>query len=418
MGASEREQPPTAAAVRLDDLADPKFPPHVVEQRQRMAALAALVPWDAEGLVAIAAGQAGLGAGVVERLQTILDCYAETPLSAPGRLATAGALLGFVKSRLLIDQELERHPEIRDIPVEAPIAIVGLPRTGTTHLHNILAADPGLRYLPYWEAVEPVLPDADRVRGGVDPRWERTETTLQMLNEAMPYFKRMHHMTTWHAHEEINLLALDMSTMLFECLALSPPLRDWYKGHDQTPHYRFLRTVMQVLQFLRPGPARWVLKSPQNLEQLAALNAVFPDATVVFTHRDPVSVTASMITMQAYLYRTAYDHIDLDEVGSYWSDRVRDLLMACLRDRDLVNDRRSLDLRFADFMADQETEVARIYELAGQPVTDASVRGWRTYLRDHPADRHGKVLYELERFGVDPVERRAAFAPYVERFKL
>ena len=408
--------------VRIADLADPAFPPQVLHQQAEMAAMAKLIPWDAEALVVIARMQSGADdigdPGFVERLQTVLDCYGATPLTAAGRVACAGGLLGFIKARLLVERELARHPEIHDIPVEPPIVIVGLPRTGTTHLHNVLAADPGLRYLPYWEAVEPVLTDEERFGAGVDPRWERTETSLQMLNEALPYFKRMHHMTTWHAHEEINLLALDMSSMLLECLAHSPPLRDWYKGRDQTPHYAYLRTVMQVLQFLRPGPSRWVLKSPQHLEQLDALNAAFPDATVVFTHRDPVSVTASMMTMQTYLFRTVYDHIDLPAVGGYWSDRVQDLLMACLRDRDLVEDRRSLDLRFDDFMADQEGSVARIYELAAQPVTDVSVRAWRTYLRDHPAARHGKVVYELEPFGVDAVERRARYAPYEERFKL
>lgn len=412
---------PTISPVRLDDLAEPRFPEGVAGIRQQMAELAEVVPFDGASLCAIAAAETGIeepvDAGYAERLHTVLGFYAKTPLSAQGRLGIAGQFLQFTKSRLLVDRELARHPEIRDQIIAPPVIIAGLPRTGTTHLHNLMASDPGLRYLPYWESVEPVLPD-DQRGAVVDPRWERTETALQTLNEMLPYFKRMHHMTTWHAHEEINLLALDCSSMLFETLALTPDLRDWYKSHDQTPHYQYCKTVMQVLQHLRKGPTRWVLKSPQNLEQLAALNQVFPDATVVFTHRDPVSVTASMVTMSAYLLRTSYDRLDLEAVGRYWAERVQDLLMACVADRHLIPPERSLDVAFSEYMADQVGTLERIYDLAALPVTDAARRGWRTYLADHPRDRHGKVLYELEPFGLDPAERRVALAPYAQRFGL
>ena len=404
--------------VRIADLATPTFPPHVLGQRAEMEAMAELIPWSASEVIDVARMQTGAtdvgDAGFVDRLQTVLDHYAATDPSGPGRVALFGGLLGFAKGRLLIEQELARNPAIRDVVVEPPIIIAGLPRTGTTHLHNAISADPGLRYLPYWEAVEPLLPDNERLTGGVDPRWERTETVLQMLNESMPYFKRMHHMTTWHAHEEINLLAYDMSSMLLECMALSPGLRDWYKGRDQTEHYRYMRTIMQVLQSARPGPARWVLKSPQNLEQIAPILEVFPGATLVFTHRDPVSITASTVTMQAYLLRTVYDEIDLAAAGRYWADRVEDLFLACVRDRSLAT--RAVDIRFDDFMADQEGTLRRIYDVAGQPVTGDSVRAWQTYLRDHPAARHGKVRYELQPFGIDPADVQAALKPYTERF--
>ena len=102
----------------------------------------------------------------------------------------------------------------------------------------------------------------------------------------MPYFKRMHEMTVDHVHEEIQLLAIDVSTMLFETLSLLPSWRDSYRATDQTPCYEYLRTILKVLQWLRGG-SRWVLKSPQHLEQFGPLRATFPDATFVVTHRDP-----------------------------------------------------------------------------------------------------------------------------------
>src|SRR5438105_12293644 len=147
----------------------------------------------------------------------------------------------------------------------------------------------------------------------------------------MPLFKRMHEMTLWHAHEEIQLLAIDFSSMLFETMAVMPSWRDWYKATDQTPGYRYLKTVLQVLQFLRGG-TRWVLKSPQHLEQFGPLMTVFPDATVVVTHRDPVSVTASLTTMMTYHARLNLEPVDPRVVGGYWADRLETMLRACVHD--------------------------------------------------------------------------------------
>src|SRR4029077_15906308 len=113
--------------------------------------------------------------------------------------------------------------------VERPIVICGLPRTGTTHLHNLMAADPALRSLPYWEALEPVLPATERPASGApDPRLARTEQALAFVHAAMPYFERMHEMTVDHVHGEIQLLAIDFSTMLFETIAPIPTWRDFY----------------------------------------------------------------------------------------------------------------------------------------------------------------------------------------------
>ena len=157
-----------------------------------------------------------------------------------------------------------------------------------------MAADPALRSLPYWESLEPVLPDAERPAAGEpDPRLARTEMALGLVNALMPLFERMHEMTVEHVHEEIQLLAIDFSSMLFETTAPMPSWRDYYLAHDQTPHYAYLKRVLQVLTWLRGGD-RWVLKSPQHIEQFGPLLATFPDATFVVTHRDPIAVTASV----------------------------------------------------------------------------------------------------------------------------
>jgi hypothetical protein len=325
-------------------------------------------------------------------------------------------LVQLLKTRLLIEDLLRRNPEIREVRIERPIVIAGLPRTGTTHLHNLISADPALRSLPYWESLEPVLADNQRPGPGEpDPRRARTEAALSMLNTALPHFKRMHEMTTDHVHEEIQLLAIDFSTMLFETMAVMPSWRDWYKATDQTPTYRYLRTVLQVLQWLRGGD-RWVLKSPQHLEQFHPLLAAFPDATVVITHRDPVAITVSVATMIAYTARLSHARVEPRRIGAYWAARVEDMLHSCVDDRDDLPPSQAVDVRFHDFMADEVAMVERIYATANQSMTAEARAAMAAFMAEHPRGRHGRVVYDLADFGLDRDERRAALRFYVERF--
>ena len=181
---------------------------------------------DPEAIIAQAAAESGLDPSVLdtgyrERLEVICRGWnAEAGLSAFGVFGNVSQLTGMVRNKLIIDDLLRRHPEIHDVVIDRPIIICGLPRTGTTHLHNLMSADPNLRSLPYWESLQPVLAPSEIPQPGeVDPRITRTDQAIAMLDASMPLFKRMHEMTTDHVHEEIQLLAIDLSTMLFETMA-------------------------------------------------------------------------------------------------------------------------------------------------------------------------------------------------------
>jgi hypothetical protein len=325
-------------------------------------------------------------------------------------------ILGLLKNRLLVQDLLRRHPEILEEHIAAPIIICGLPRTGTTHLHNLMSADPALRSLPYWESLEPVLAEREQpAPGAPDPRKERTATALSFLDTAMPYFKRMHEMTVEHTHEEIQLLAMDFSTMLFETTAPMPMWRDHYLARDQRSSYAYLAQVLKVLQWLRGG-SRWVLKSPQHLEQFPALVDTFPDATFVVTHRDPVSVTASMVTMLAYSARLTRDHVDLETLGRYWADRLERMLGRCADERGVLPVARTIDVRFDEFMADDLAMVARVYDLAGHPLDERSRASMAAFTAEHPRGKFGTVEYDLAQFGLDAQERRETMRFYTDRF--
>ena len=207
------------------------------------------------------------------------------------------------------------------------------------------------RTLPYWESNEPFPLPAE---AGVepDPRKTRMDVAVQVTNVVMPHFPLMHEMTTDHVHEEIQLLANDFSTMLFETLAHVPRWRDYYMTHDQTSHYEHLRTQLKALQFLRGG-RRWLLKSPQHLEQLPVLDRVFPGVFVIFTHRDPAPVTLSMLAMLTYTARMYCSPVPVKEIAANWIDRLAVMLGALVRDRDVIPPERSIDVRFDDFMADE-----------------------------------------------------------------
>jgi hypothetical protein len=414
-------EPAVTDEIVIDDLDAPRFSPEVAEMMALAAPMADALELTPEAVLAQAVAETGLddfgGDGFREPLGVLLaGLRDEAGLGAFGTINLHTQVVQCAKNRLLLQDLLVRHPEIRDIEIAAPIIVAGLPRTGTTHLHNLLAADPALRSLPYWESVEPLPAPGD---GGdpsdPGPRRARCEAAVAFTDQAMPHFKAMHEMTADHVHEEIQLLAMEFSTMFFETQARAPSYRDWYRAHDQTPHYEYLRTVLQALTYLRGGE-RWVLKSPQHLEQFGVLRAVFPDATVIVTHRDPVSVVTSMLTMIAYTARLAVDAPDPVEVADYWVPRLDVMLQDCARDRDLLDPDRSLDIVFDGFMADDLGTVARVYELAGQPLDDRARAAHADYLTTHQRNRHGRIRYDLAPFGVTADELRPRFADYTARF--
>ncbi len=404
--------------IKFTDLPRPVFPEAAMPMREGLAAYGATLELTPQAMLSVAAERTGLDdfgdPAFRERLDVLCaSLREEAGLSDTGVAVAFEQLVGNLVNRLRLEALIARRPEIEDIEIRRPIIICGLPRTGTTHLHNLMAADPNLRHLPYWESLEPFpSPEED---GDETPRRDRCSAGLDLVNTSMPEFRRMHDMTVDHAHEEIQLLANDISTMLFETTYYLPSFAAYYKSHDQGPSYAYLKRSLQALQFLR-GPDRWVLKSPQHLEQFPTLYATFPDATFVVTHRDPVDVTRSMATMVAYASRMGAANPDPLTIGRYWLDRAEDLFSGCLRDRDVLPAAQSIDVRFTDFMADEEGTLATIYELAGQPYDDTVRTAMRQFIAEHPRGRYGEVSYDLADVGLDAAEVARRLGPYRDRF--
>ena len=409
----------TPDLVQLDDLAEPRFSPEAQQIRDMMAALAADCPLDADALHARAIADTGLDDfgpdDYRERLDVFLAALHDIDgMHGPGIVNFFGQLSQWLKNRLLLTDLVTRHPEIQDIELLPPVVIAGLPRTGTTHLHNLLAAAPTFRTLPYWESFEPFpLPSEAGVEP--DPRAARMDVAVTVMNTLMPHFALMHEMTTEHVHEEIQLLANDISTMFMETLAYVPRWRDYYLAHDQTSTYEYLALELKALQFLRGG-RRWLLKSPQHLEQLPVLAKVFPGVAVVCTHRDPVPVALSMVAMLTYSARMHRSPVPVQEIAVEWIDRLELMLASLARDRDVIAPERSIDVSFDDFMADELGVAGRVFGLVGEPVTDEARAAMADYLGGHQRGRLGRVMTSCEVFGLNEGDLRARFAPYVSRF--
>jgi hypothetical protein len=426
------------APLRLDDLAAPKFPDAMQPFVDMLATRAAELRIEPEALCAEAQTRTGLAnwgnesatLGFRRRLDVLCRSLRdEANMSDFGKVMAFESIAKALVNRLRIEDLIAHHPEIEQEPLERPIIICGMPRTGTTHLHNLMSADPNLRHLPYWESLEPVLAEAERPAPGTshaaDPRLGACAQACMFMDGLLPHFKRMHEMTVEHAHEEIQLLANDISGMLFETMAHLPGWRDDYKAHDQSASYLYLRRTLQALSWLdrqaghdANAPRRWLLKSPQHLEQFGPLLAAFPDATLVITHRDPVAVVASMATMVAYTRRLNTAQPDVPVIARYWAERATDLLDGCLAACDRLPAERTVHVRLDDFMADEIGTLKRIYAAADQPLEALSLARMAEYTAANPRGRHGAVSYDLKALGLDADEWRQRTRAYAERFGL
>ncbi|HEY8120255.1 MAG TPA: sulfotransferase [Myxococcota bacterium] len=412
----------SAHDIRIDDLASPRLTPG--QAAAVKYAETQRVQFDVETILAAARANTGLGDFGRDdfRARLAIQCRSideDVELNALGRLGVFANLLRYAQNRLRFEELLRRHPEILETRIERPIVVAGMPRTGTTHLLNLIGADTRLRSLPYWESLEPIPARGEGPgRDGRDPRWTRCFASYQQMVANMPLIVAMHDMPPEHIHEEIELEELDFASYLLEWLCRPPRWRDHYLALDQRPHYAYMKRVLQALTWLR-GPRRWILKSPQHLEQLLPLLETFPDATIVITHRDPVSVIRSAITMLGYGDRMRRTRVDLAGLADYWIDRVDKLLGACLRDRDALPAAQTVDVPFHELMADDLGTVARIYERAALPLTPGARAELDAFVRANPRGKHGQVIYDLRGdFGLEPGELRKRFASYVERFRV
>jgi len=378
--------------------------------------------FDADALIAAARRHSGLhrfdDEAFREPLARLLDAIErEARLTPTGRVITRTRLLGVLQNRLRAQALFERHPEILDEPIAAPIFIVGLQRTGTTMLQRLLAADPGLRALASWEALNPA-PLPRRPWHRRDPRIGRAVLAEKGLRYLAPDFFAIHPVEAEAPEEEVILLDYSFLSTVAEATLHVPSFAAWLEAQDQTPAYRYLRKMLQLLQWQTRGD-RWILKTPHHLEWIDTLLAVFPDARIIQTHRDPVKTLASFCSMIAHGRGVFSDELDPREVGAHWWRKTRRQVDRAMAARDVATAGGAggafLDVSYYELMADPMAQVQRIYDFIDRPLEPRVRDRMVASRRDNPQHKHGQHRYRLEDFGLDRAAVAAGFAAYRER---
>lgn len=403
--------------IYLDDLDNPVRSP----LEQAVFESGEPVDMSVEGVLSAARERSGLAdfgaTDFIERLQLWVDCInADTPLVTAARYQAWEQMVLYATNRLQLEDLLKKHPEILDITIDRPIMIAGLPRSGTTNLVNMIAADPRLRSAQLWETMAP-FPLPGEQPGPIEesPRYKLVQEMWGAYNEVLPHMNAIHEMYPDHVHENIEFQSMDFSSYAIEWRARMPRWSRYYFEHDQTPHYAYEKKMLQALTWMR-GPNRWITKSPPHMENLVPLHTVFPDATVVITHRDPIAVIQSALTLLAYWDRLRRTEADLPGLAEHWIWRIEQMLRAAVRDHDTLPQNQIVDVIFHEYMADQEGLIRRIYQTADLEYTPEAQERIRGYIAANKRGRHGAVQYDLGKFGVNVGELRERLQFYYDRF--
>lgn len=339
---------------------------------------------------------------------------AEAALHPLGRAITRARLVGILRNRLRAEAWIAEHPEILARPLPAPIVIAGLPRTGTTLLQRLLASDPRIRVMVGWEGANPApLRPAGPLRW--DSRRARGRLVHVVLRTLAPDFLACHPIELDSADEEIILLEHSFLSMLSEVMMHVPSFVRWMEAQDQGQAYRMLRRMLLLLDWQRSAE-RWVLKTPQHLEHVGALLAVFPDAVIVHTHRDPAASVASTCSMVAHARGFLSDAIDPDAIGRRVLEKTGQMMDAMLRARAQRGDGRFIDVDYDDLVAAPLVQVGRVLRAAGLPASaaaEAAVQAASRTLTQRSAREH---VYDLGDFGLTEAQVAARFSAYRARF--
>jgi len=335
----------------------------------------------------------------------------EADLTIVGRWMARRFLLRLLQVRLQMVEYVNAEPGVRDEAIVEPLFVCGLPRTGTTLLHAVLARDTARRAPRGWELLYPLPPPVAE-----DERVALADAELRMLASVVPAMDVIHEYGARLPKECLSAHSFEFRSEEFTARYHVPSYAQWLEGCDMTPAYRCHRLVLQMLQ-RRTGPARWVLKSPVHLHSLPIVRRVYPDARVVVTHRDPLTVLGSATSLVANLRWVHSDRVDYAAIASELAARYRASLDRLVDlDAELRGTNVLHHVRYADVVRDLVGEMRSVYEDFRLPMTDAVNAAMRDEQAARPQHRHGVHEYAFDDTGLDRADVRKGFARYCEYF--
>ncbi|UXJ55121.1 sulfotransferase family protein [Pseudomonas citronellolis] len=342
----------------------------------------------------------------------------EARLSEQGRVLLREKLLAQLVNRLVLEDYCKRHPEILEQPIDDPLVIVGLPRTGTTLLQRTLAVDAQFSKAQWWETRYPAPLPGEAVERPTQ-RIERARAEVAGMVEFLPQLLAIHPLDAEQPDEEFMLMEHSFLCAMDSYVNV-PGYTAWLDRQDQAQVYRYLKRSLQFLQWqqarrgIAPG-RRWLLKSPQHLHTLELLFEVFPRAQVVLTHREPGKTIPSLASFIHTLWQLYSDAADPRAVGEQWNSRMARALRHTLAVREGMPAGRFLDVRFEDTLGDPLAVVERIYRFAGLDLTPSTRSAMARWLAENGREKRASHQYDAQRFGLDDERLRRDYAEYRAR---
>jgi hypothetical protein len=352
---------------------------------------------------------------MLEGLQILVKAsIEEAQLSAAGAPRWEGYLVGILVNRLRIIDYLKQHPELLERPIEKPMFVFGLPRTGTTMTINLLNADPQRRCFLRWEALNSAPPAAAGALHS-DPRYVAEQQRLELAVKYAPQIAAAHYEDADSPSECQYSMQLSFCSQIFESTLNIPSYQQWFEHRaSYLPAFRFHKQLLQLLQAENSG--RWTLKNPWHPLFLDDLVTVYPDAQLVMTHRDPVEVVGSACSLIRLVRPNFSDSVDLRQIADQMI-KTFDLMIA--RQNAYRNKHGAdaiYDIKYVEQLRDPIGEMRRLYAHFDEPFTSHAEAAMQQQLASNPQNKHGKHIYSLEEFGLTAPAIRAHFSDYCEQF--
>lgn len=351
-------------------------------------------------------------------LEVLVDALNnEAQLNTIGGPAAEALITDSLVNRLKVTDHWNQHPELAGQVVEAPLFIVGVSRSGTTALSQLLSVDPANRSLLSWEAGDPVPPPQAATRHD-DPRLlaaieAETESMLYLLN---PDFKAMHHDPPDMPIECVTLMAQDFVSLQYNAMFNIESYAEWILRRDHTDTYRYHRRVLQLLQSEVPG--RWQLKTPHHALAAATIAEVYPDARFIWTHRDPATCIASTASIAASLSGTFSDAEWSTFEGRLWTRLLTEMIERTSAARAALGGDRFIDVDYRRLVSDPVGAVRGIYRDLGEPMDGAFEASLAAHANEHRQHKYGRHSYTFEDFGLNRDALNEQFADYRDTYDL
>lgn len=350
-------------------------------------------------------------------LDALLDAiHAEARLNASGEWAARAQFEKVLHDRLWAQQWFERHPEILARPLPRPVIVVGPMRSGTTRMHRLLAADHRFTHLRSFETISPV-PRPDFDPHGHDSRITLAGRIMRVARLANPRTLTIHPTGPLEPEEELGLLVNSFWSTKHDAQWWVPSYGRWCEGQDPTPVYRQMARLLQLIGWAQQASSLrpWILKTPQHMLDLPALLTVFPDARLIFTHRDPLAVVGSAASLawnQTIIYS---DHADPRKIGEEWLRKTRLMVERMHAARAAIPPRRQIDVHYEEMERDWRATMARVYRFLDLDLEPA-LPAMEAYQRRAATLKRHPHRYSLEAFGVTPERVLDELEDYVRTY--